>query len=108
MNRFQKKGAEAQRRWILLSCFFFLLLLFVFFREFTMIADGNRQRQKDVLKDALNRSIVQCYALEGRYPESLEYLVKNYGIIYDQDEFFIDYEIIGANIMPEVTILEKR
>lgn len=46
--------------------------------------------------------------LRGAYPESLRYLEEHYGLIYDEDRFFIDYQILGSNIMPDVTIIDKE
>ena len=62
----------------------------------------------DSLEEALNRSITYCYAVEGAYPESLEYLTKHYGLTYDHDRFFVDYHVSGANLYPDVTILEVK
>ena len=45
--------------------------------------------------------------MEGAYPESLEYLKENYGLIYDEDLFFVDYKVEGSNILPDITIIEK-
>ena len=66
-----------------------------------------RRHQKESLERALNRSIVYCYATEGTYPESLEDLKAHYGLTYDEDLFFVDYQTVGANIYPDVTIIEK-
>ena len=49
--------------------------------------------------------MVQCYSVEGRYPESLSYMEKHYGLEYDKYEFVISYEIIGSNRMPQVTVI---
>ena len=63
--------------------------------------------QKESLESALIRNITYCYAVEGSYPESLDYLKEHYGLTYDEDRFFVDYQVIGANILPDVTIIEK-
>lgn len=39
------------------------------------------------------------------YPPSLKYLEEHYGLTYDRGRFLIDYQSVGANLMPEVTIL---
>lgn len=70
-------------------------------------SDSTRRHQKESLERALNRSIVYCYATEGTYPESLEDLKAHYGLTYDEDLFFVDYQTVGANIYPDVTIIEK-
>lgn len=68
------------------------------------------KRQEESTRDAIIRGAVQCYAIEGRYPESLSYLEKHYGISYDKDRFVVSYEIVGSNTMPQVSVipLDKR
>ena len=34
---------------------------------------------QETLKKAIARASVQCYAIEGRYPPSIEYLEEHYG-----------------------------
>ncbi len=59
------------------------------------------------MDNALTRGVTYCYTVEGSYPESLEYLKENYGLIYDEDLFFVDYKVEGSNILPDITIIEK-
>jgi hypothetical protein len=65
------------------------------------------QEQAKSLETAIRRSIAQCYAVEGTYPPSLDYLKEHYGLIYDTESYYIDYTAIGSNIMPDVTILPR-
>ena len=51
--------------------------------------------------------VTQYYALEGHYPETLDDLTENCGIQYDKKQFFIDYQIAGANILPDITVIER-
>lgn len=109
MNCFQRQKGKRTGAIMMISYgLVFLLLLILLIKEVGTVARKNLDRQKNILQDALNHSIVQCYAVEGRYPESIDYLEKHYGITYDRDKFFVDYEIVGANIMPEVIVMEKR
>ena len=63
--------------------------------------------QKESLENALWRGVTQYYALEGHYPETLDDLTENCGIQYDKKQFFIDYQIAGANILPDITVIER-
>ena len=54
------------------------------------------------------RGITHCYAIEGTYPSSLDYLKENYGLMYDEDRYFIDYQPLGSNLMPDVTIIPRK
>ena len=62
----------------------------------------------ETLEQAVSRGIVHCYAMEGAYPESLQYLKDHYGLIYDEDRFFVDYQVLGSNLIPDVTIIDRR
>ena len=41
-------------------------------------------------------------------PESIGYLEEYYGIQYDHNRFFVDYQPVGRNIMPEITVICKK
>ena len=82
-----------------------LILVFAFFTN--TITTSNKSGNYMVLENALDRNITQCYALEGSYPPSLSYLVENYGLTYNAEQYFIDYQYIASNLRPDVTIIER-
>lgn len=108
MARFQHQKKPWPHRRFVLAAFFFLVTFLCFFYGIDSLSSSSLHRQKETLQNALTRGVTYCYALEGRYPESLEYLKQSYGLVYDEDRFFVDYHPIGSNIMPEITIIEKR
>ncbi len=59
----------------------------------------------DTLRDGIRRAAVQCYAIEGRYPPSVEYLTENYGIQIDYDRYHVFYSGFASNVMPDITVL---
>lgn len=85
----------------------FLIISVIICFGLSSTAKSTQDNQKQSLEQALQRGIVECYAIEGRYPQSLEYLINEYHIIYNQDDFSIDYEIIASNIMPNITVIKK-
>ena len=50
---------------------------------------------------------MQCYAVEGSYPASLDYLEENYGLLVNHDRFIVTYEAFASNLMPQVNVLER-
>lgn len=56
------------------------------------------------MEDTVRQYAVQCYALEGEYPESLDYLVDNYMLTLNEDEYVYHYKFIGSNMMPDITV----
>lgn len=108
MNRFEQKKISLGRRLIsLLPVLAFLLLFLLFLRGIGSVNESTLSKQQESLETALERSISQCYAVEGCYPPSLEYLEQHYGLLYDEKIFLIDYEYYGSNLLPEVTILRR-
>lgn len=89
------------------------LLLFIAIFVFFLYLLGNISEEtldskEKSLNEALNRSIVSCYCVEGTYPPNLKYIEDHYGLSYDEDLFFVDYNAIGSNIYPDVTVIRKE
>lgn len=105
MNRFEQDKPHFISKVIyLLPVIAFLLFFILFLRGIDTVNDVTRAKQKENLETALSRSITQCYAVEGVYPPSLDYLINHYGLLYDEETFLIDYEYTGSNLRPEVRI----
>ena len=84
-----------------------LVLLGAFVIFANSVSNTNTDREKEILENAIERSVTQCYALEGSYPANLSYLEENYGLIYNKELFFVDYQYIGGNLRPDITIIER-
>ncbi len=86
-----------------------LVICIIFFALFSSkLTTDNTARSRSALERALTRSITQCYALEGTYPPDLQYLIDHYGLTYNNNYYFIDYNYIGSNLRPDVTIIERK
>ena len=89
----------------LISAGLFILIFIGFLFAVSAASKGSVDEQKNNLSAAIDRAVMQCYVTEGRYPESFEYLKENYGIIYDDELFRVDYVIFGTNMKPDITII---
>ncbi len=87
------------------SVLIFVLIAFLFIQAVEYSGRSTIEKQQESLESAIARDIVQCYALEGRYPPSLEYMEQHYGLTYDKDTFFVDYQPIAANLYPDYTVI---
>ena len=56
-------------------------------------------------EEGVRRAAVECYALEGFYPRSLDYLVENYGVTAGDGRYIISYQYVASNLMPDITVL---
>lgn len=91
----------------LASASLFLAFFLAFLLGLSGISRETGEKQAESLKLSISRGIAHCYATEGHYPETLDDLKQHYGIHYDADRFFVDYQVLGENIFPDVTIIEK-
>lgn len=87
------------------------LLIFAFFVIIFLIGVKNvasvaADESREILQDAVMRTTVQCYAIEGMYPPNVAYLEDNYGLTFDRDRFIVHYEVFADNIPPEVFVID--
>ncbi|MDY4046148.1 hypothetical protein [Hominenteromicrobium sp.] len=66
-----------------------------------------RETGRAAVREAVLRSAVECYTLEGAYPESLEYLEKHYGLTVNKKEYIVTYEVFADNQLPTVQVLVR-
>ena len=106
MQYFDHRKESHPLRNLLLSVGFFLVILIACGLGFHMISKQSSVEEMRTLEQAIHKSVAHCYAVEGVYPESLEYLKEEYGISYDSEKYFVDYQIWGENIMPDITFIQ--
>lgn len=87
----------------------FGVLLFVFCFVFFLIAIANVSDEVDeneitALENAIDKAVSTCYAIEGAYPENIEYIEDNYGVVIDHKKFLVVYDILGPNVRPSVMV----
>ena len=85
----------------------FLLAILLILGSVRSLRESSIRQQRQALEDALSKSLLLCYSLEGRYPATVEELLERYPLAYDRSHFVIDYRLQGGNILPDITILEK-
>lgn len=108
MNRFQKKNNRFSSFPALLPVLLFCLILAAFLLGLSSISRTTSQEEKNRLEASIRQGALQCYALEGFYPDSLAYLEEHYAVHYDKRKYLISYEIIGSNMMPDITVIPKK
>jgi hypothetical protein len=64
--------------------------------------------QAEYIENTIRRSSVQCFALEGRFPPSLQYLEQNYNLQIDSSRYGVYYEYVDANHPPQIRIITVK
>jgi len=85
----------------------FLVIVIILLSGLSSTEKANAEEQHKMLEGSIYRAVVSCYALEGSYPESLEYLTENYNVRIDESKFTVHYMIFASNIMPDIDIIVR-
>ncbi len=59
-------------------------------------------------RNNVSRSVVLCYASEGVYPETIDYLEENYGLVLDRELYIYHYRALGGNLFPEINVFQNE
>lgn len=68
----------------------------------------NGQEDTNVaIENAIRKSALECYALEGSFPPSIDYLKENYGLIVNEDAYFYHYQVTASNMIPDIKVIKR-
>ena len=101
MRLYKKKKFSAGP---MLGIILFVVCFIFFYVAIANVSSDVDENEAQTLKKAIDKAITTCYAIEGTYPESIEYIEKNYGVVIDYDKYAVVYDLLGANIKPNVII----
>lgn len=102
------RRGKLRRTWLgILAAVVILAILLWFFTALNNLRGGQGDEGRQQLETALRRAAVACYAAEGVYPPTLDYLTEHYGVQIEESRYTVFYEIFASNLMPDITVLEK-
>ena len=89
------------------SVLLFVALVVGFVLLINGITSKGGQRELDLVRDAVKNAALTCYAVEGTYPEELQYLRDHYNLSYNEERYIVYYESFASNLMPYIKVVEK-
>ena len=102
-DRKEKKGKQWIRRlWVLLALIL-VITLFSSLHPAAVLEDNG----SEAIRSAVQRSALQCYAVEGVYPSDLSYLEENYGLQVNHEDYYVSYEAFASNMPPTVRVVRR-
>ena len=85
----------------------FVALIVGFIFLINNITSKSGSREKEIVTEAVKNAALTCYAVEGMYPDSLDYLRENYNLSYNEDKYVVDYETFASNVIPHIKVVER-
>jgi hypothetical protein len=84
-----------------------VVVLLCFLSGLLSLQNGRMDDERKQLEEAVRRAAVACYAAEGVYPPSLDYLQAHYGVQIDETRYTVSYIVFASNMMPDITVLDN-
>ena len=95
------------RRGLLITAGVFAALVLCLVFSLNLVDSKTTGEQADMLKEAVLRATMTCYAVEGRYPQRVDELERHYGIAYDHEKYIVVIDGFAQNVLPEIRVLQK-
>ncbi len=74
---------------------------------FNKIDSVQNREETSIVRDAVRQAAVTCYAVEGAYPDNVEYLREHYHLAYDSDRYAVTMEAFASNLIPDIYIEDR-
>lgn len=109
MPRLAKKQHKSLPWWssLLVTAAIFTWILTILLIGIENTRKGAEQQELLIVERSVNRAVVTCYAMEGFYPPSIDYLIENYGLNVDQDKYYIYHEAFAPNVYPTIWVVRR-
>ena len=85
----------------------FLAVVIILVLAVSDVSRTSSEESLTIAENSIRRAVITCYAQEGRYPASIDYLKENYGL-YVSDDYDVHYNIFADNIMPDIMVMRKQ
>ena len=110
VSRYQKRAVRQRvfRPQVLLGAIVLASILSLVVFGLNGISSRVEERQTEYLEQCVQRSAIQCYVIEGRFPtteEGVDYLSEHYGLHIDQRRYVVYYESFADNLLPQVRVI---
>ncbi len=63
--------------------------------------------ETDIVRDAVKNAALTCYAVEGMYPDDIQYLRDHYNLSFNEDKYVVYYEPFASNVIPAIKVVER-
>ena len=71
------------------------------------IESAQDRAETEIVREAVKNAALTCYAVEGAYPDDVDYLKEHYQLAYDEERYFITYESFASNRIPDIWVSER-
>ena len=85
----------------------FVALIIAFVFLINNITGKGNGRELEIVRDAVKNAALTCYAVEGMYPDDIQYLRDHYNLSFNEDKYVVYYEPFASNVIPALKVVER-
>ena len=85
----------------------FVALIVAFVLLVNGITNKGDGREKEIVIEAVKNAALTCYAVEGMYPDTIEYLREHYNLTFNEEKFVVYYQPFASNVLPSIKVVER-
>ena len=85
----------------------FVALIAAFILLVNGITNKSDGKEKDIVIEAVKNAALTCYAVEGMYPDSIDYLREHYNLAFNEDKYVVYYQPFASNVLPSIKVVER-
>ena len=85
----------------------FVALILAFVLLVNNITNKNSGRELQIVRDAVKNAALTCYAVEGMYPDDIQYLRDHYNLSFNEDKYVVYYQPFASNVIPTIQVVER-
>ena len=98
---------QKNKKLMYVSLILVIALIFICLSNIDGFWEGKQEKSTKSIEEAVKKMALECYALEGSFPPSVEYLKENYGLIVNNYAYFYHYQANGSNMPPDIRVMKK-
>lgn len=93
---------------LITGCLILAVVIILIAVPFSKNARGD-EREDSIrsITETVQKLALQCYVIEGAYPQDLAYLEENYGLTVNTEEFKIVYTPFAENLPPDIRVIDR-
>ena len=95
------------RKWLAAICVIAALVIVIAVPVSRRARAEEAEDSVQSIRETVMQRALQCYVIEGAYPESFEYLEENYGLTVNTEEYKIVYTPYAENLPPDVRVIYR-
>ncbi len=94
-------------RTLIAALIIFAVIFLIAIIAINSVQVSRKAENAEIIETGVRRAAMECYANEGFFPNSIDYLIENYHLYTDNDHCIIHYSAVSSNIMPEIKVISK-